>query len=93
MSVLHTVSSGLRRDCVKCAHRVIRFAARLHQFCTACHRVPVMIRNLMVLRQGSRGHVVPLFRTRREPILGGSVATSMSLTVLKRGTTHPLLRA
>jgi len=45
------------------------------------------------LRQGSRGRAVPSFRTRREPIHGGSVATSLSLTVLNEGTAHPLLCA
>jgi hypothetical protein len=49
--------------------------------------------NLLMLRQGIRGHGVPLFRTRCEYIRVRSVATSLSLKVLKRGTPHPLLCA
>jgi len=45
------------------------------------------------LRQGSRGRAVPSFRTRREYVHVGSVATSVSLTVLNEGTAHPLLCA
>ena len=52
-----------------------------------------MFGNYLVLRQGIRGHAVPLFRTRHEHVHVGSVATSLSLKVLKRGTAYPLLFA
>jgi len=39
--------------------------------------------NLLVLRQGIRGHAVPYFRTRCEYIHVRSGATSLSLRVLK----------
>jgi len=45
------------------------------------------------LRQGSRGRATPSFRTRREYVHVGSVATSLSITVLNEGTAHPLLCA